>query len=87
MICLLTPSVGVVPHRNIFLDRCFLGCVPPFIGVLLGLEWFLHSGWTSWPIAVAGWLMCGFLGICLVHAILILVLTISRWNNIHRQLY
>ena len=70
-------------HCNIFLDRCFLGCFPPFKGALLGLGLSLHSGWISWPTAVAGQFMCGFLGVCLVHAILILVLTISRWNNIY----
>ena len=57
MMWFLIPPVGVVPHLSIFLDRCFLGCFPPFMGALLGLKLFLCSDWTSQPIAVAGQLM------------------------------
>ena len=43
---LFIPPVGVVPKHSNFLDRCFLGCLPPLTGVLLGvgLEVSLLSG-------------------------------------------
>ena len=46
---------------------------------------FFHAGWTSSLIEAIGHFMCGFLWVCLVHAIS----TISRWNNsyIHKQGY
>ena len=52
------------------------------MGAVLGLRLVLCSGWISLPIAVVGQLTWGFLGVCLVCAILILVLTISRWKYI-----
>ena len=50
----------------------FSGCFPPFIATLfdVGFEGALLYGWTSLPMATVGLSRLGFLGVCLVCAIL-----------------
>ena len=67
----LKSSSGRGALLNSFCDRCFLGCFPPFTGNFLDICFVLvfHLGWTSLPIAIVGLFTLGFLGVCLVLAI------------------